>query len=298
MRERLIAFIRGDRHAAGIVPATGAAALLVGLSAAATAFLAVAAICLGLAAARLADRWQEELAQAATLRISGPAEEMEARVAAALAALRATPGIALARAMSLEESARLLEPWLGAGVPLEALPVPRLIEIRETAAGPDRDSLAKRLEGEVPGAIYDDHSRWRRPLVRAASGLELLAAVAVFLTLFLMMAMVTLAARASLAAHQNVVATLRLVGAADGFITRAFVRRFTLRALGGAAAGTLAGAIGVLMVPVPDIEGDLATALAPQGLGWLALVTIPVVAAAAAYWATRGATRAALRHLP
>ena len=52
-----------------------------------------------------------------------------------------------------------------------------------------------------------------------------------------MAAMITLAARAALAANAEVIRVLRLVGAKDSYIARAFVRRFTLRTLAGAAVG-------------------------------------------------------------
>ncbi len=57
--------------------------------------------------------------------------------------------------------------------------------------------------------------------------------------------MITLAAQAALAANDPVIRVLRLIGARDSYIARAFVRRFTLRALAGAALGTLAGMMAV-----------------------------------------------------
>ena len=54
----------------------------------------------------------------------------------------------------------------------------------------------------------------------------------------LMAAMITLAANATLAANTQVIAVLRLIGATDMYITGAFVRRFTSRALFGACIGT------------------------------------------------------------
>ena len=50
--------------------------------------------------------------------------------------------------------------------------------------------------------------------------------------------MITLAANAALATNAQVIRVLRLIGARDTYIARAFVRRFTLRALSGAAIGT------------------------------------------------------------
>ena len=56
--------------------------------------------------------------------------EAELRRAAEIA--RGIPGIAEVRVYSQAESARLLEPWLGTGLALDALPVPRLIVVRIT----------------------------------------------------------------------------------------------------------------------------------------------------------------------
>jgi hypothetical protein len=46
-----------------------------------------------------------------------------------------------------------------------------------------------------------------------------------------MAALITLAAQAALSANAPVIRVLRLVGARDAYIARAFVRRFTVRAL-------------------------------------------------------------------
>ena len=57
-------------------------------------------------------------------------------------------------------------------------------------------------------------------------------------------AIVTMAANAALAANHQVIQVLRLVGAKDAYIARAFTRRFTLRAFWGAIIGMTAGGIG------------------------------------------------------
>ena len=85
--------------------------------------------------------------------------------------------------------------------------------------------------------MLDDHTRWRRPLAVAAERLRLLGVLSIVLIGAPMAAMITLAANAALAANAQVIRVLRLVGARDSYIARAFVRRFTLRALAGAAVG-------------------------------------------------------------
>lgn len=282
----------------GIVPAGGFPSLLVSLSAAATAVLAVGALCLGLAASRIAGAWETELGRAATVRVEGTAEELPARVGAALAVLSSTPGIVSARALSEAELAALLAPWLGADVPVDLLPVPRLIAVVETAAGPDRDSLARQLAGQAPGASYDDHAEWRRPLRAAAGGLQATAAAAALLALGLVAVIVTLAARAALAANRPIVTALRLIGAADGFIVAAFVRRLATSALAGSVAGTALAAGLVALLPTDETPAGILPALAPAGTEWAALAAVPAVAGLVAVLATRGAARAALAETP
>ncbi len=99
---------------------------------------------------------------------------MAAQTAAALNVLTTTPGVASARAITAEESQALLEPWFGPDLPVDSLPIPQLIEITETAEGFDATGLRARLQGEAPGAILDDHTRWRDPLVQAAGRLRLI----------------------------------------------------------------------------------------------------------------------------
>ncbi|MGC1261591.1 MAG: cell division protein FtsX, partial [Jannaschia helgolandensis] len=154
----------GDRQADRVVPPTGHTVWLTVLTSGAMAFLAVFALALSLATGRLADRWGDSLAQASTIRVSAPAEQADAQVEAVMAILVTTPGIADARALDLAEQAALLEPWLGPDLPLDTIPLPRLIEVTSDGSL-DAEGLRLRLTAEVPGAVYDDHTRWREPLV-------------------------------------------------------------------------------------------------------------------------------------
>ena len=280
-----------------MVPPTGFTAWLTLFSAGAMAFLAVFAMALSLATDRLADRWGEELARSSTLRISAPQGQIQAQTEAALRVLETTPGIASARALSDDEQRTLLEPWFGPDLPVERLPIPRLIEIIEDGDGFDAEGLRLRLAAEAPGAVLDDHTRWRRPLVKAASRLRLLGWLALVLIGGAMAAMITLAANAALAANAQVITVLRLVGAQDAYIAQAFVRRFTLRGLLGATVGTVAGCLATLTLPSTDIAGGFLTGLGFVGWHWLWPLLIPVMAAAVAFLSTRAAARRTLRSM-
>jgi cell division transport system permease protein len=260
-------------------------------------FLAVFALALSLAAGRLADRWGDALARSATIRISAPAGQMDAQTRAVLDVLATTPGIARARAMEDAEQRALLEPWFGPDLPLDALPIPRLIEVTEDAEGYDSEGLRQRLAAEAPGAVLDDHTRWRKPLAVAAGRLRMLGLTSILLIGGAMAAMITLAANASLAANSQVIRVLRLVGARDTYIARAFVRRFTLRALIGSAVGAVCGMIGVAFLPSADMAGGFLTGLGFQGAGWLWPFLLPPLAAMTAFLATRFAALRKLKEL-
>lgn len=293
----IVALARGDAQADRVVPRSGQSARLTLATSAAMAFLAVFAMALSMASGRLADRWSDALAQSSTIRISAPEAELDTQTWAVLTVLEQTPGVESARALSDEDQQALLSPWFGPDLPLDDLPIPRLIEITETSDGYDSDGLRQRLVAEAPGAVLDDHDRWRRPLADAASRLRLLGGLALVLILGATAAMVTLAAQAALAANEQVIRVLRLVGARDSYIAHAFVRRFTVRALTGAAAGTAIGVVAVLILPSARDTAAILTGLSFSGAGWLWPLLIPILAATTAFFATRFAAFRTLRGL-
>lgn len=275
----------GDR----IVPPTGFTAHLTLFSAGAMAFLAVFALAMALATGRLAERWSGELAGSVTVRVSAPSDQQAAQTQAAMQVLSTTPGAGPPRLMPPSEVAELLTPWFGPDMPVDALPVPALIDLPIGGEGFDAQGLRLRLEAEVPDAVLDDHTDWRRPLVSAANRLRVLGIVSLLLIGAASAAMITLAAKAALAANGQVIRVLRLIGARDITIATAFVRRFTKRAAIGATIGTLCGMAGIAMLPGMDAAGGFLTGLGFQGWGWLLPLLIPVVAAVVGFLATRWA---------
>ncbi|WP_406870943.1 cell division protein FtsX [Thioclava sp. 'Guangxiensis'] len=289
-------FLKIEQGTAGrVVPPTGFTARLTLITAAAMAFLAVFALALSLATNRLAHRWADALARTATVRISAPEDQMQTQVDAVLKVLGETPGISDYKALDDDQMLKLLKPWFGSDLPVDTLPLPRLVEITESGQGIDVEGLRLRLQAEAPGAVLDDHTRWRRPLVQAAGRLRMLGLVSLVLIGGAMAGMITLAAQAALAANGQVIRTLRLVGARDQFIARAFVRRFTARGLAGAMIGTLLGMAAVAMLPDASPAGAFLTGLGFTGAGWFWPLLIPVLAAVVAYGATQFAAMRMLK---
>ncbi|MBV1867030.1 MAG: cell division protein FtsX [Marinosulfonomonas sp.] len=280
-----------------VVPPSGYTARLTLFTSAAMAFLAVFALALSLATGRLADRWSSELSRTATVRISAPAGQLAAQTAAVLAVLKTTPGVKNARVLDEADERALLEPWFGKNLPLDTLPIPKLIEILQNEDGIDADGLRLRLQGEAPGAIFDDHTRWRQPLVTAASRLRTLGLVAIVLIIVTTGAMITLAANSALAANSKVIRVLRLVGARDVFVARAFVRQFTLRAFVGALVGALLGGLSNAALPSAADTSGFLSGMGLQGTDWLWLMLIPFLAALVAFAATRAAAFRTLKEM-
>ncbi len=296
-RTQITDILKGDAQADRVVPPTGPSAWLTLFTAGAMTFLAVFALALSLASGRLADRWSDALARTATIRISATDDQLDAQTLRVLDVLKATPGVLSARALTNDEQKALLEPWFGPDLPIDQLPIPRLIELTEADPGYDSEGLRQRLAAEAPGASLDDHTRWRRPLAVAAQRLRLLGVVSMVLILGAMAAMITLAANAALEANAQIIKVLRLVGARDTYIARAFVRRFTLRTLIGATVGAVAAMIGIYLLPSADAAGGFLTGLGFQGAGWILPLLLPPLAAIIAFAATRMAAFTKLRTL-
>lgn len=285
-----LTLLRGDPSADAAVPPSGAAGHLTLIAAVATAFLAVLAIGAALTAGRTAERWSAAMAGAATLELPEAADPTLA--ARAEDVLAQTPGIASARALAAEETRALLAAWLGEDMPLSAEDLPILLAVEET---PELDpaALDARLAGEFPGAIYHRHDDYGQAVARAAGRLSWMALAGLVAVIAVSLALLSLAARTALVQNRPTIETLRMIGAEDAYIARAFVRRITLRALAGAALGAILGALALAALPA---AGPIP--LRPGLFGWLAVLAVPLVAALVAFATTRMAAMALLRDIP
>ena len=288
----LLDLIVGDPQADRVVPPTGITARLTVFVAGVMAFLALIALAISLTTGRVADRWADELAQAATLRLPADPDQASGILIKALEVLETTPGVASARALSSEEQQALLAPWFGTDLPLDTLSIPQLIEVIAAEDPYDPAGLQARLTAEIPGAVLDDHGSWRAPLLAAASRVRLIGGAVILLIAASVAAMITLAAHASLSANAQVIRVLRQIGARDVYIARAFVRRYTLRTGLGAIVGVVSALI-VLQL-LPD-DGGFIAEVGFAGAGWIWPVIVPLLAAVVAFFATRAAAFARLR---
>jgi cell division transport system permease protein len=193
-----------------------------------------------------ASDWQSDVSREMTIQlIPSPGRDLDAAVDKAAAAARAFPGIGEVRAYSKEESSKLLEPWLGNGLTLDELPVPRLIVVKIAAgAAPDIPRLRRLLAEQAPGAMLDDHRGWIDRM-RAMAGTAVAAGIGVLiLVIAATMLSVTFATRGAMATNKPVIEVLHFVGAKNGFIAGRFQRHFLFLGLQG---GGIGGGIAILL---------------------------------------------------
>jgi len=280
--------------------------LLVG----AMAFLAALALAGVVAASALARHWQAGAGGMMTIQVPQPtapaASGSASRAESVLAALRAAPGVADARMLGDDELAALLRPWLGSGAGRIAIPLPAVIEVHVTGAGPDATALTAATERVAPGTVVEEHDRWVRRLAVLARSLQACAALAIAVVGLVAVAVVAVATRAGLAARRDAIETVHGLGATDGYIASRFAGRVTRLAAGGAAIGAavalpvLIGLTG-LATPftgraAPDGPAALLAAM-PVAL-WLALPALPLLAAAIGWLTAQTTVRRWLRRLP
>jgi cell division transport system permease protein len=230
---------RAPRGAGSIVPSSSIAGRSLAAVVAIMTFLAALTTGAAMLVVSTANDWQADVGREVTVQVRPAAgRDIEADVSKAVAAARAAPGIADVRAYSKEESEKLVEPWLGAGLHLDDLPIPRLIVIKlAPGVTPNFAALRQALANQVPTASLDDHRGWMERM-RAMAGTAVVCGLAVLgLVVAVTMLSVTFATRGAMATNRPIVEVLHYVGATDRFVASQFQHHFLLLGLKGGAIG-------------------------------------------------------------
>jgi len=144
------------------------------------------------------------------------------------------------RAYSAVESEKLLEPWLGTGLDMGLLPIPRLIVVRMQDRTDDGvASLRALLANAVPQASLEDHRVWANRIGTMASAIVSLAILLFVLMIAAMATAIGFATRGAVAANREIIEVLHFVGASDAFIASEFEMHFRHLGFRGALIGGL-----------------------------------------------------------
>ena len=205
-------------------------------------FLACLTAGAALLVAHASQAWRSDVLREATIQVKpGPGDDVESLVAKAVAIATRAPEVESAHAYSKAESEKLLEPWLGAGVDLSQLPVPRLIVVQlRGQRSEDLTTLRSALASAVPEADLDDHRMWSARLGAMADAVVVLAAALFVLMIVAMGTAIGFATRGAMAGNREIIEVLHLVGASNAFIAKEFQGHFRRLGLHGAMIGGLA----------------------------------------------------------
>ncbi|WP_269931189.1 cell division protein FtsX [Aminobacter sp. HY435] len=237
--------VRVQRKTAPIVPSQNIAGRALVLVIAIMTFLS----CLTLGAVTLvrdtASVWENQISREATIQIK-PVDglDMEAALDTAARIASEFPGVTGTNIVDREATSRLLEPWLGAGLNIDELPVPRLVIVTiDENAPPDFEAMRQAITPKVATATLDDHRTWVDRLVAMAHTTVTIGTGVLVLMLAATVLSVVFATRGAMAGNGHIIEVLHFVGAEARFIAREFRRHFLLTGMKGAAAGGVAAVI-------------------------------------------------------
>ena len=186
--------------------------------------------------------WSADVGREVTIELRPLAGEvMESNLRTVIALAESVPGVGRARALGDEEVRNLLTPWLGQGLDLTALKLPKLIvvEIAEPREL-DRGMLAKTVT-TVPGATLNTHAAWREQLNVMTGTVVVSGLLVLGLILLATILAVVFATRGTMASSREIVDVLHFIGASNRFIAGEFQQRFlTIGVTGGAVGGVAA----------------------------------------------------------
>ncbi|MEC9369517.1 MAG: ABC transporter permease [Pseudomonadota bacterium] len=198
-----------------------------------------------------ASAWFSDIASEVTVQVSVPDRaEIEKQVTLVSLFLARQPGITKVSPMSAEDSAALLEPWLGSGAVLAELPVPRLIAVEiNRSSPPDLGAIRQALETNFSDVTLDDHRRWQAELRTITRSLALGGIAVLMLVGAASIATVISATRSAMASNREIIEVLHFVGAEDTFIAREFERHFLALGVRAGVMGAGAAAFAFMLLP-------------------------------------------------
>ncbi len=216
-----------------------------------------------------AATWQSQISREATIQIRPiDGQDMEQALLAASTIAQGFAGVKSTQIVDRAATARLLEPWLGTGLNIDELPVPRLVTLLiDESSPPDFETLRSELIRSIPGASLDDHRTWVDRLVSMAHTTVLIGFAVLSLVIFATILTVIFATRGAMAGNSHIIEVLHFIGAESKSVAREFEWHFFRTALKGASVGG-AAAMGLFLIiswwsasRMATPEGDQAAAM-------------------------------------
>jgi cell division transport system permease protein len=240
-----------------------------------------------------ASAWLRDVASEVTVQVKpvGTVEEVERTASEVVSFLTGQNGVRNASLLTLDQSAELVEPWLGQVSAIKDLPLPRLIAVQiDRDNPPDTATLRAAVTNKYPSATLDDHRAWQSQIRRVTGSLAMVGLAIIALVATATVAIVVSAARSAIASNRDIVEVLNFVGAEERFIARQFELHFLKLGIKAGIVGATAAALVFFLMPIiaEFMSGAAAHAeyrrLVGTGrldfMGYFALAAVVVVIAA------------------
>ena len=255
-----------------------------------------------LALANLAASARGELAGSATVQVIEADAELRAeQVSRVVALLEADPSVESVRIVPDDELASLLEPWLGSGEAVEAVPLPALVDVRlARSAADDRLAVLAARIGEVaPSARMDAQESWLAPVLEALRSLRLLSFSLIALLAFTGAAAVWLASRNALDGNRDTIEIVHLLGGSDEQIARVFQRSILFDALVGGLVGAGLGLVAIALVAnrFAALDSGMVAGGSLLATDWAIIGIVPLFAVGIAVYTARMTVLSSLRKM-
>ena len=298
--ERGLAPFRG-RRAAHLLPRARLGGPVPWVIAIMTA-LTVLAVGGALALANLAASARGELAGSATVQVIEADPDLRAeQVARVVALLEENASVESVRVVPEDELASLLEPWLGSGEAVEAVPLPALVDVRlARGAAEDRLAvLAARITEVAPSARMDAQESWLAPVLEALRSLRLLSFGLIALLAFTGAAAVWLASRNALDGNRDTIEIVHLLGGSDEQIARVFQRSILFDALVGGLVGAALGLAAIALVAnrFAALDSGMVAGGSLLATDWAIIGIVPLFAVGIAVYTARMTVLSSLRKM-
>ncbi|MBE6451979.1 MAG: FtsX-like permease family protein [Alphaproteobacteria bacterium] len=241
------------------------------------------------------DNWNQSILGSLTVQIM-PVNDVNPEKAAAetlayqdkaIEFLQSVDGVIKVSALKDEQLKSLIQPWLGDGINIGKLPLPRIIDVKiDRDADIDFSKLAQDLAEASPQASLDNHKLWLSKLIAFADGLKMIATTVLLLVVGISAGAIFYTTQMSLGLHKNIIEILHVMGAKDAYVAQQYARRMAFLGLSGGAWGILFAIpmiffIGSLAI---QIEGGIISDANLSILDWIVIMLLPACAMGISMW--------------
>ena len=233
------------------------------------------------------NAWNESILGALTVQVMPVVEnnrdaaqaEVLKQQSKAVEFLNQWPGVEKAEPLTDKQLNHLIQPWLGDGVEVSDLPIPRLIGVKlKKNVQVDFLKLAEKLAEVAPLASIDDHKLWLDKLIKFADSLRLLALVVLLLVVVVTSGAIFYCTQTSLGLHKYVIGILHLMGAKDTYVAQQYAKKTAFLGFVGGVYGLVLAVPTILGVAnlAKQIEGGIVSETTLSMSDWGIVFSLPV----------------------